>query len=120
MRPNQHFSTSPLAGQGTRKSAPAGQPGAVRATWRAGRSPRRDSLLHGACGKKEPQAKMARVAHGDGACNMRGEALAGTEGVPTKGPAVSNPRTNQGRESARPQGRLVRASLAACPSRRAR
>ncbi len=102
MRPIPHFSTSPLAGQGTRKTAPAGQSGAVargaprgvtassvapaadgpRTAKPSGRSTRRDSFLRGALGKEEPQAEMARMAHGDGACNRRGEALAGTEDGP--------------------------------------
>jgi len=119
MRPDQHFSTSPLAGQGRAEAAPAGRAGAAHAT-RRGAIPRRDSLLHGARGKEEPQAEMAGIAHGDWACDMRGEALAGREDIPAKGAAVSNPRTSQGRESARPQGRLVRASLAVCPFRHAR
>ncbi len=36
MRPDPHFSTSPLAGQGSRKATPASQAGAVVGTWRAG------------------------------------------------------------------------------------
>ncbi len=36
MRPDPYFSTSPLASQGLRKAAPAGQAGAVLGTWRTG------------------------------------------------------------------------------------
>src|SRR5208337_2194031 len=36
MRPDPYFSTSPLAGQGSRKAAPAGQAGTVLGTWRTG------------------------------------------------------------------------------------
>ena len=57
MRPIQHFSTSPLAGQGTEK--PTSRPG-----WRGTRDAavegdlRVAKLLHVACGKEEPQAKV--------------------------------------------------------------